>query len=150
MRRIVLPLMLLLLAHPAAAMEAVWQADILFQVNAARAATGLPALVWNNRLASAASAHAADLQACGKLSHDGCDGSDVVLRLQRAGYRHRIGAENLAVCVCDAAGAVQLWLNSEGHRRNLLLPGVTEMGADTRIDTGDPRRALWVLVLGRE
>jgi uncharacterized protein YkwD len=148
----VITLLLPLFSHsfPARGVEAVWQADILLQVNAARAAAGLPALIWNNRLASAAAAHAADLQTCGRLSHDGCDGSDVVQRLQRVAYRYRAGAENIALCVCDAAGVVQLWLNSEGHRRNLLHAGVTELGADTRIDTGDARRALWVLVLGRE
>lgn len=145
---------LLLLALPAPtsprAMEAMWQADLLFHVNAVRTTHGLPPLIWNIRLAEAASAHAADLQPCNTLSHDGCDGSNLALRLQRVAYHYRAGAENIALCVCDAAETVRLWMTSEGHRRNLLHAGVTEMGADTRVDTGDIRRALWVLVLGRE
>lgn len=131
-------------------MEAVWQADILFQVNAARATHGLAPLRWNARLAEAAAMHAADLQRCRKLAHDGCDGSDLPLRAQRAGYAFRRVSENLALCLCDAANVVQLWLDSDGHRRNLLDPNVSELGADTRADATDLRRQQWVLVMGRE
>lgn len=131
-------------------MEAVWQADILFQVNAARATHGLAPLRWNARLAEAAAMHAADLQRCRKLAHDGCDGSDLPLRAQRAGYAFRRVSENLALCPCDAANVVQLWLDSDGHRRNLLDPNVSELGADTRADATDLRRQQWVLVMGRE
>lgn len=131
-------------------MEAVWQADILFQVNAARATHGLAALRWNARLAEAAAMHAADLQTCRKLAHEGCDGSDLPLRAQRAGYAFRRVSENLALCPCDAANVVQLWLDSDGHRRNLLDPNVSELGADTRADATDLRRQQWVLVMGRE
>lgn len=145
-------LLLPLFGHiPAAAMtEAIWQSDILFQVNAARATHGLAPLQWNSRLAEAAAAHGADLQTCGKLAHDGCDGSTLPLRVTRTGYGFRRVSENLALCPCDAAGVVQLWMTSDGHRRNLLDPNVSEMGADTRADAADLRRQQWVLVMGRE
>jgi uncharacterized protein YkwD len=122
---------------------------MLAAVNAARAGAGLPALYWDTRLAAAAAAHAADLQTCMQLSHSGCDGSDLALRLRRADYPYRFGAENLALCACDAAEAVRLWLGSEGHRRNLLAPAADALGAARLTDTGDPRRVLWVLVLGK-
>jgi len=131
-----------------AAMESVWQADILFHVNAARAAHNLAPLQWNARLAAAAELHATDLQSCRRLTHEGCDGSDLRLRAQRVGYIFRRLSENLALCPCDAAAVVQAWLNSDGHRRNLLDPNVTEMGADTRADAADLRRQQWVLVMG--
>lgn len=145
-------LLLPLFGHiPAAAMtEAIWQADILFHVNAARATHGLAPLQWNTRLATAAAAHAADLQTCGTLAHDGCDGSALPQRVTRAGYAFRRISENLALCPCDAASVVQLWMTSDGHRRNLLDPNVSEMGADTRADAADLRRQQWVLVMGRE
>ncbi|MBS4048695.1 MAG: CAP domain-containing protein [Alphaproteobacteria bacterium] len=134
----------------AAAMDAIWQSDILFHVNAARAAQGLAPLQWNARLAEAATAHAADLQRCAKLAHEGCDGNQLPQRAARAGYAFRRISENLALCPCDAAAVVPLWLNSEGHRRNLLDPNVTELGADTRLDEADLRRQQWVLVMGRQ
>lgn len=143
-------LLLPLFGHnPATAMEAIWQSDILFHVNAARAAQGLAPLRWNARLAEAAKLHAADLQSCRKLAHDGCDGSDLPLRAQRAGYSFRRISENLALCPCDGAEVVQAWLGSDGHRRNLLDPNISEMGADTRADAADLRRQQWVLVMGR-
>jgi uncharacterized protein YkwD len=148
----VMALLLPLFGHipAAAAMESIWQNDILFHVNAARASHNLAPLQWNTRLAEAAAAHAADLQRCARLSHDGCDGSDLPARAMRAGYAFRRVSENLALCPCDAAAVVPLWLNSEGHRRNLLDPNVTEMGADTRVDAADLRRQQWVLVMGRQ
>ncbi|MFC3676926.1 CAP domain-containing protein [Ferrovibrio xuzhouensis] len=122
---------------------------ILAAVNTARAAAGLPALYWDMRLATAAARQAADLQTCGQLSHTGCDGSDLARRLRLANYPYRAGAENLALCACDAAAVVGLWMDSAGHRRNLLSAAVEALGADVRRDTGDPRRVLWVLVLGK-
>jgi uncharacterized protein YkwD len=147
---LLLPLPPVVLPAPALAMEAVWQADILFHVNAARAAHRLPPLGWNQRLAETAAAHAADLQRCGKLAHDGCNGSDLPARVVQTGYAYRRVAENLALCACDAAEVVRLWLTSAGHRANLLDPNVSEMGADTRVDVSDIRRNQWVLVLGRQ
>lgn len=122
---------------------------MLAAVNAARARASLPPLYWDMRLATAAARHAADLQTCGQLSHTGCNGSDLALRLRHANYPYRYGAENLALCACDAAEAVRLWLDSEGHRRNLLNTASAAMGAAMLVDTGDARRVLWVLVFGR-
>lgn len=123
---------------------------ILLAVNAARQQHGLPPLSWDERLAAAAARHGQDLQVCGVLSHTGCDGSDLAARLRAADFPYRSGAENLAVCACDAAEAVRLWMGSSGHRANLLQPEATLMGADRRTDAADPRREQWVLVLGRE
>jgi len=134
----------------AAAQEPRWQSDLLLQVNAARAAHGLQQVRWNAKLAEAAAAHGADLQSCGKLAHEGCDGNILPQRASRAGYAFRRITENLALCACDAAAVVKAWLQSDGHRRNLLDPNVTEMGADTRLDKADLRRQQWVQVFGRE
>lgn len=134
----------------AAAMESIWQSDLLHHVNTVRAAHGIAPVQWNTKLAEAAATHAADLQSCGKLAHEGCDGNLLPQRAARAGYAFRRITENLALCTCDAAAVVKAWLQSDGHRRNLLDPAVTEMGADTRADEADMRRNQWVQVFGRE
>jgi len=150
--RLALMIALLLpgLSAPLFAQDADWQRDILLQVNAARTAQGLAPLQWDTRLAAAATAHAIDIQSCRRLTHEGCDGSTLPQRAARAGYGFRRVSENLALCDCDAASVVQLWLGSDGHRRNLLDPDVRALGADTRIDAADLRRQQWVLVMGRE
>lgn len=141
--------LLLALAHlggAAAAMEADWANMLLFHVNEARQQHGAPPVRWNGQLAAAAGAHARDLLTCNILSHAGCDGSDLRQRLDRAGYAWRMAAENLALCACDAAQVVTLWMESEGHRRNLLNAEAEEIGAATLRDRGG--HDVWVLVFG--
>ena len=70
----------------------------------------------------------------GTLDHDGPDGSPFWKRLIAAGFpRGRSMGENLAMvpaCGPDAATrTVQLWLNSPGHRANLLNPSFRWVGA---------------------
>ncbi|MEK9970799.1 MAG: CAP domain-containing protein, partial [Ferrovibrio sp.] len=150
--RLALPVALIVIGFvsPLRAMDALWQSEILFHVNAARIAQGLAPLQWDARLAAAAAVHGSDLQTCKRLAHDGCGGSTLPQRVTGAGFSLRRASENLALCPCDAATVVRLWLGSEGHRRNLLDPDVSALGADTRIDTADLRRQQWVLVMGRE
>lgn len=155
--RRVLVLTILLLALPlfgriSSAMEAArektdWPTMLLFHVNEVRQQNGRPPVRWNAQLAAAAQAHARDLQSCSNLSHTGCDGSELRQRLDRAGYAWRMAAENLALCTCDAAQVVALWMESEGHRRNLLSAEAHEIGAATLPD--GKGHDVWVLVLGR-
>lgn len=130
------------------AMEADWPSMLLFHVNEVRRQHGAGAVTWARQLADAAAAHAQDLQGCGSLSHTGCNGSELRQRLERAGYGFRMAAENLALCACDAAEVVRLWMQSEGHRRNLLNAEAREIGGATLQDRDG--RDVWVLVLGAQ
>ena len=145
--------MILLAVSAAAAGGTDLEGGLLARINAVRAAEGLPPLEAAARLSLAAQAHAEDLAARGVLSHEGADGSRLRTRLARAGYPFRLAAENLAQGVATPADAVSLWLASPGHRRNLLLDGIRELGIGHAvrrppppgIATGD----FWVVVLGR-
>lgn len=128
-------------------MEADWPTMLLFHVNEMRQQNGLQPVTWNRQLADAAGAHAEDLQRCNALSHTGCNGSNLRQRLERADYAFRMAAENLALCPCDAARVVRLWMDSDGHRRNMLNAGAREIGAATLRD--GKGYDVWVLVLGR-
>src|SRR3546814_10896847 len=101
-------------------MEADAALRLLYQVNQVRQRHDATPVRWNAQLALAAQGHARDLQSCNRLSHTGCDSSDLRQRLDRAGYSWRMAAENLALCACDAARVVGLWMGSDGHRRTLL------------------------------
>ncbi len=140
-RRLLL-LLGLLLAQPAQAGEA----DLLRAVNAERANHGLALLQADAQLRQAAQAHADDLPLCGRLSHDGCDDSDLRQRLRRASYAYAQAAENIALGTPDAAATLAAWLNSPGHRANLLRPDLREAGLGLGQLNG---QILWVLVLGR-
>ncbi|HEY4135542.1 MAG TPA: CAP domain-containing protein [Alphaproteobacteria bacterium] len=107
--------------------------DMIAAVNAARATEGLVPLTAEPRLAEAACRQARDLAGKGlyavaDLNHQGSDGSDLSRRLADAGYRFRTAAENLAAGVADPQETVQLWMASDGHRRNILTEAFREAG----------------------
>jgi uncharacterized protein YkwD len=115
-------------------------------LNGERADHGLAPLAANARLGAAASAYAQDLVAGSYFSHTGRDGSDVYDRIERTGYLQRgrgwsIG-ENLAWgtgALSMPASVMQAWMNSPGHRANILNPSYREIGIG--IVAGNPARA---------
>lgn len=115
----------------------------LAAVNAQRAAFRLPPLTLDSRLTQAALAHARDLVRMGRLDHRGSDGSNVGHRASRAGYRWSTVAENLARArTSSPRTVVRMWMNSPGHRANLLNRRCTQAGVAHVRD-------MWVLVLAR-
>jgi uncharacterized protein YkwD len=115
-------------------------------LNGERADHGLPPLAANGKLASAASAFAQDLVAGSYFSHTGRDGSGVLDRIERTGYIRedrawRVG-ENLAWgtgALATPAAIMQAWMNSPGHRDNILNPHYREMGVGVAL--GNPSRS---------
>jgi uncharacterized protein YkwD len=115
-------------------------------LNGERADRGLPPLAADAQLAAAASAYAGDLVAGSYFSHTGRDGSDLVDRIRATGYMDgdrpwHVG-ENLAWGTggLAAPGAiVQAWMNSPGHRENILSPAFREIGVG--IVAGNPAAA---------
>lgn len=117
---------------------------LLTGINRLRTEAGLGLLADNPHLRSAAQAHGADLKNCGLLSHTGCDGSRLDQRLHWAGYAFTAAAENLAQGTAGADATLAAWINSPGHRQNLLRPDLTEAGMfHGTLGQSD----LWVLVL---
>ena len=68
-------------------------------------------------------------------------------RVRAAGYPYAVVAENLAAGQRTAAEVVQGWLDSPGHRRNLLSPDVTQIGVAHAV--GGEHGTLWTQVFGR-
>lgn len=101
-------------------------------INAARARNGSsPQLRWDDRLGAVARAHSEDMTERGYFSHDTPEGLGPSDRIERSGYScwkgsHYGVAENIAIELTTrdmdkvAAAAVQSWMDSPGHRANLL------------------------------
>lgn len=104
------------------------QAQVLALVNEERAAVGCPALSVNAELTKAAQNHSADMAAHSNMSHTGSDGSDPGLRITRAGYEWRTYGENVAYGYGTAAKVMEGWMNSPGHKRNILDCSFKEIG----------------------
>lgn len=130
---------------PAPPQAAAARAEVLAGANAARAAQGLGPLARSPRLEAVAQGHACDIAARDSVSHVGADGSTLVQRLARAGYRHGVAAENTGRGYDSAEGVLAGWLASPGHRANILTAAVRETGLG--LARGRDGRLHWVLVL---
>jgi uncharacterized protein YkwD len=119
-------------AQAAAPGRSAAEMSVLKEMNAARVAAGLPRLKPSALLSKPARAHSSNLVAKGELDHDGPNGEPFWKRLVAAGFpRNRWMGENLALMPsCDYAPAevVQMWLDSPGHRANLLSKKFTLVG----------------------
>ena len=102
--------------------------DVLALVNAERAAAGLAPLTINPALNNAALRHAQDMAANGFFSHTGSDCSTPFVRIAEAGYGYSMSGENLASGFATAGDAVNAWMQSPGHRANIMQGGFTETG----------------------
>ncbi|MCX5409279.1 CAP domain-containing protein [Streptomyces sp. NBC_00335] len=103
-------------------------AEVLALVNKERATVGCPVLTVNAKLTKAAQDHSEDMAAHSQMSHTGSDGSDPGQRITRAGYQWRTYAENVAYGYDTAAKVMDGWMNSPGHKRNILDCNVKEIG----------------------
>lgn len=120
------------------------EARLLDLINAFRSQNGLRPLRTSARLSSVAQGHACDNAARGSIDHTGSDGATLDRRLSRGGYRYWTAAENTGLGFYQSPERmVQFWINSPGHRANLLIPDVREAGLGL---TGGSRPA-WVLNL---
>ncbi|KAF1773612.1 CAP domain [Phytophthora cactorum] len=97
-----------------------YAASMLASVNAQRAAQGLPALCMNAKLMAASMRHSTDMAVNNFMSHTGSDGSTMSMRVTAAGYKWTRVAENVAAGQSSVAAVMTSWMNSPGHRANIL------------------------------
>lgn len=104
--------------------------DIFVLTNQARTKAGLSPLKLSAELSSAAFKHAQDLAKHDIVGHQGSNGSNIPQRIEREGYSWSALGENIywQRPFDSEASAVQWWMNSEGHRRNILDPKFEEIG----------------------
>lgn len=118
--------------------------EIATGVNAQRRANGQSTIQFNRQLGQAAMAHACDMANNQFFGHDGSNGSTVQRRVRAAGYRDCLVAENIAWGYPSSQQIISGWMNSAGHRSNMLHPRVSEFGVAV---TQGPKGPNWVLVL---
>ena len=101
-------------------------------VNQKRTENGLPALVWSEQAAEVARLHSSNMAANNFFSHAGLDGKRVDARADRMGLRNwRMIGENIAYNRGygePVARAVESWMRSPGHRKNILNSRWKETG----------------------
>ncbi|WP_063831360.1 CAP domain-containing protein [Streptomyces sp. NRRL F-2664] len=103
-------------------------AAVLALVNQERAAAGCQAVTLNAKLTKAAQDHSADMAAHSNMSHTGSDGSNPGTRITRAGYAWSTYGENVAYGYSTPEKVMEGWMNSPGHRANILNCSFKEIG----------------------
>ncbi|GGK22703.1 hypothetical protein GCM10011583_63310 [Streptomyces camponoticapitis] len=125
---------------------AAFASDVVALTNAERGAAGLRPLAGDPRLTAAAQAHSDDMVARGFYSHTGLDGRGPWDRAAAAGCTHRGIGENIACGQRSAAEVVRGWMDSPGHRANILGPDFTHIGIGFR--GGGERGTYWTQLFG--
>jgi len=127
---------------PTAANLALIRQAILCLHNEVRAERGLPALTGNAKLRRAAEGHSADMVAKSYFNHTSKSGASMVDRIMRAGYVGPddgwILGENLEWGTGGLAtpqGAIDAWMDSPGHRANIVKRGYKHMGIGITLGT---------------
>lgn len=100
---------------------------VLALTNAARKKAGCKPLKGNKRLALAARRHSKDMAVKKYFSHTSKDGSSPWDRIRRAGYKNP-AAENIAYGYPSAKAVMKGWMNSPGHRANILNCKIKSLG----------------------
>lgn len=113
-------------------------------LNEQRVRTGGAPLAWDGAAADAARAHGADMARRSYFDHESPEGGTVMHRVSAAGARgYQAVAENIAMGQRSGAAVVASWMNSPGHRDNILKAHFAGAGLSL---TRSPAGPIWVLV----
>jgi uncharacterized protein YkwD len=140
-------------ARPAQVSERVVVRSTLCLLNAERRRHGLRPLRLDERLSRAARGHSQDMARHGYFDHTSRNGSSFVDRIRRSGYlsgaqRWKV-AENIAWgtdWLASPRAITRAWMNSPGHRANILDGSYREIGIGVATRSGP--RALYTTDFG--
>ncbi|WP_371017478.1 SafA/ExsA family spore coat assembly protein [Pseudalkalibacillus sp. JSM 102089] len=102
--------------------------QVMDLTNAERAKNGLSPLTWNWEVARVARYKSADMRNKNYFSHQSPTYGSPFSMLENFGVSYRSAGENIAAGQATPEEVVQAWMNSEGHRKNILSSGYTQIG----------------------
>lgn len=97
-------------------------------VNEQRAANGLQPLTISAELCVKARVKSRDMRDNGYFDHNSPTYGSPFQLMQQLGISYRTAGENIAMGYQTAEAVVNAWMNSEGHRANILSGNFTSMG----------------------
>lgn len=120
---------------PPAAVQAIpnpafgtFEQQVFDLTNQQRVQQGLLPLALNLTLNDVAEKHSQDMATRNYFSHQGLDGSQPWDRMRADGYSYSRAAENIAFGQPTPQEVVTAWMNSPGHRQNILDPNLKDIG----------------------
>jgi secreted trypsin-like serine protease len=118
--------------------------QVVVLVNVERAEEGCNPLTMHPQLNQAALAHSEDMALNDFFDHTGSDGSSVTDRMETAGYVDWWTAgENIAAGQTTPAEVMTSWMNSPGHRANILNCDFEDIGVGYYHHPDDDGSEVW-------
>jgi uncharacterized protein YkwD len=127
-----------------------FETEILTLVNQERAAQNLYSLSWDTELYDAAHSHSVDMATNNYFSHTSQDGRTFSDRIQAAGYQWSAAGENIAAGYSTLEAAMNGWMNSDGHRANILNSSYCDLGVGYSYNSGSTYGHYWTQDFGRK
>jgi Ca2+-binding RTX toxin-like protein len=123
--------------------------QVVTLVNQERQAQGLAPLMVNAQLVSAARLHAGQMASFDVMQHTipGAAFPSLIDRITHVGYRYRMAGENIAYGYSTAVSVMTAWMQSPGHRENIMRPEFREIGI--AIATNSRGVMYWCQVFGQ-
>ena len=105
-----------------------YELKVLELVNNERIKNGLGKLELKEDLSTVARNHSMDMAKNNYFSHTNLKGQTPFDRLKSAGISYSYAGENIASGQTTPEAVVNAWMNSEGHRKNILNSNFTKIG----------------------
>ncbi|MGF1446418.1 MAG: CAP domain-containing protein [Pikeienuella sp.] len=112
-----------------------FEMEVFNLTNDFRVENGLLPLELSFDLSRAAEDHSIDMADNDFFSHTSSNGDKLGTRLRDAGYDYTTAGENIAAGYQTPEAVVDGWINSSGHRANMLNPNFTHLGVGYVLDT---------------
>ena len=112
--------------------------EVFDLVNQERAVAGVAPLAWDDGAAQVAYEHSVDMDVRDFFSHTNPDGEEPWDRLTAAGISWSAAGENIAYGQPDPVSVMIAWMNSPGHRDNILRTSFTRLGVGVHDAPGGP------------
>jgi uncharacterized protein YkwD len=124
--------------------------EVLELVNLERQIQKLHPLQSDSRLQAAASGHSQDMAAQNYFDHTSLDLRTPGMRISQAGYSWSTYGENIAAGYPTPAAVVEGWMNSSGHRANILSSAFCDLGVGYAYAAESTYGAYWTQNFGRQ
>lgn len=122
--------------------------QMLAEINKNRLGNSLKPLASNEKLDTIANSYAENLAQNNRLSHTGLDGQNVDGRMTKFGYNWTAFGENIAAGSDSPVFTVGRWMNSNGHKANILNSDFCEVGIGYGSNQNSDYKHYWVLNFG--
>jgi uncharacterized protein YkwD len=122
--------------------------QVVTLTNAERAKAGCGPLTVNATLTAVAQAHSQDMATNNYFEHNSQDGRTPFDRMTAAGYRYSTAAENIAAGQRTPQDVMTAWMNSPGHRANILNCALKQIGVGYATNSSSRYGVYWTQDFG--